>query len=238
MPPSSIGPPMSLMILAFLAWDKVAWRNKRRHAQIPRSSTMRFASGRLRRSVGRQPQDHLRFGRQAAYDAGDYPAAYKIWSGIDRYDLAAMRNVAMMLRTGQGVQKDPKKARGLVRRSRRCRPAHRPGRSGRHAAEGRGRTARSQARPAAAWKPPRPPTIRWRNMSWPRCTKPARTGWCPRTETVARRLYTAAAGHGMKEAQARLDALGPEPAPPPAAPATQAANPPATATQPVSDPGP
>jgi len=39
----------------------------------------------------------------AAYDAGDYPRAYKIWSGIDDIDLAAMRNVAMMLRQGQGV---------------------------------------------------------------------------------------------------------------------------------------
>jgi TPR repeat protein len=31
----------------------------------------------------------------------------------------------------------------------------------------------------------------------------------PKDMTVARRLYTAAASHGMKEAQARLDQLGP-----------------------------
>src|ERR1700744_2721426 len=49
----------------------------------------------------------------AAYDAGDYPAAYKIWSSIDAYDLAAMRNVAMMLREGKGVAKDPKAAADL-----------------------------------------------------------------------------------------------------------------------------
>lgn len=45
-----------------------------------------------------------------AYDAGDYKAAYDQWHKIDDYDLAAMRNVAMMLRKGQGVAKDPKAA--------------------------------------------------------------------------------------------------------------------------------
>ena len=33
----------------------------------------------------------------------------------------------------------------------------------------------------------------------------------PKDLVVARRLYAAAAGHGMKDAQARLDALGPAP---------------------------
>ena len=46
----------------------------------------------------------------AAYDAGRYEEAFKIWSGIEDEDLAAMRNVAMMLRKGEGVAKDPKKA--------------------------------------------------------------------------------------------------------------------------------
>lgn len=45
------------------------------------------------------------------YDAGDYKAAYQIWSKIDEYDLAALRNVALMLRKGQGVEKNPKLAR-------------------------------------------------------------------------------------------------------------------------------
>src|ERR1700761_9625667 len=49
----------------------------------------------------------------AAYDAGDYPKAYKIWSGIEDQDLAAMRNVALMLRTGNGVAKNPKRAEEL-----------------------------------------------------------------------------------------------------------------------------
>ena len=45
-----------------------------------------------------------------AYDAGDYGAAYKTWGDIDDYDLAALRNVALMLRQGKGVAKDPKTA--------------------------------------------------------------------------------------------------------------------------------
>jgi cell division protein FtsN len=48
-----------------------------------------------------------------AYDAGQYTDAYEIWSKIQREDLAAMRNVALMLRKGQGVKKDPKKAQDL-----------------------------------------------------------------------------------------------------------------------------
>lgn len=45
-----------------------------------------------------------------AYDSGDYKTAYKTWGDIGEYDLAALRNVALMLRKGQGVEKDPKSA--------------------------------------------------------------------------------------------------------------------------------
>jgi TPR repeat protein len=42
-----------------------------------------------------------------AYDAGDYPTAYAIWSELAKEDdLAAMRNAAQLLRQGKGVQKD------------------------------------------------------------------------------------------------------------------------------------
>lgn len=44
------------------------------------------------------------------YDAGNYKGAYDQWHKIDDYDLAAMRNVALLLRKGQGVEKDPKEA--------------------------------------------------------------------------------------------------------------------------------
>ncbi len=53
----------------------------------------------------------------AAYDAGDYPKAFKIWSDLQFEDIAAMRNVAMMLRKGQGVPKDPRKAEEIYQRA-------------------------------------------------------------------------------------------------------------------------
>jgi TPR repeat protein len=46
----------------------------------------------------------------AAYDAGHYEDAFKIWWDLQFEDVAAMRNVAMMLRKGQGVARDPAKA--------------------------------------------------------------------------------------------------------------------------------
>ena len=52
----------------------------------------------------------------AAYDAGDYPRAYAIWSELaDEDDLAAMRNAAQLLRQGKGVAKDSEKAFDLYR---------------------------------------------------------------------------------------------------------------------------
>src|ERR1700761_2553360 len=53
----------------------------------------------------------------AAYDAKDYAEAFKIFSSIDDRDLAAMRNVALMLRKGQGTAKDPKAAEDMYARA-------------------------------------------------------------------------------------------------------------------------
>ena len=50
-----------------------------------------------------------------AYDAKQYPAAFQIWWQIKDQDLAAMRNVALMLRKGLGVPKDPRKAEAILR---------------------------------------------------------------------------------------------------------------------------
>lgn len=52
-----------------------------------------------------------------AYDLGDYKTAYRKWKSIDDVDLGAMRNVAVMLRTGKGVGKDPKAALDLMARA-------------------------------------------------------------------------------------------------------------------------
>ncbi len=49
-----------------------------------------------------------------AYDAGDYTTAYQTWQKIENDDLAAMRNIAVMLRKGQGVKKDPQAAQDMM----------------------------------------------------------------------------------------------------------------------------
>src|ERR1700750_416099 len=56
----------------------------------------------------------------AAYDAGDYPKAFKIWWDLRYEDIAAMRNLGMMLRKGQGVDKDPRQAKDLFLRAARA----------------------------------------------------------------------------------------------------------------------
>ncbi len=52
-----------------------------------------------------------------AYDAGNYAEAFKTWSTIQEVDLAALRNVAVMLRTGKGVEKNPAKAEVLMQQA-------------------------------------------------------------------------------------------------------------------------
>jgi len=53
----------------------------------------------------------------AAYDAGDYQKAFQTWWELRYEDLAAMRNLAMMLRKGQGTEKNPKRAEELYLRA-------------------------------------------------------------------------------------------------------------------------
>src|SRR5689334_17867707 len=56
----------------------------------------------------------------AAYDAGNYEQAYKIFSSIEDVDVAAMRNVAFMRRHGQGTKRDPKAAEEMYERAARA----------------------------------------------------------------------------------------------------------------------
>jgi TPR repeat protein len=53
----------------------------------------------------------------AAYDSGDYERAFQIFSSIEDEDLAALRNVAYMLRRGQGTKRDPKAAEEKYQRA-------------------------------------------------------------------------------------------------------------------------
>src|SRR6185437_8247923 len=47
------------------------------------------------------------------YDEGKYEDAYKIFDGLSYVDAAAARNAALMLRKGQGVDKNPTEAKRL-----------------------------------------------------------------------------------------------------------------------------
>ena len=142
----------------------------------------------------------------AAYDAGDYPKAYKIWSAIDDDDIAAMRNVAMMRRQGLGTAKDPKAAEDMYLR----------------AAEAGLPTAQADLADMLIRGEAGPPDFK---RALPLLEAAASANHplaqyelaqfyevgqqVPRNMAVARDLYAAAASHGMKEAQARLDQLGP-----------------------------
>ncbi|HWA30668.1 MAG TPA: tetratricopeptide repeat protein [Rhizomicrobium sp.] len=63
------------------------------------------------------PLDQKKFDEAAAaYDAKDYDKAYKLFTELaDEYDIAAMRNVALMTRDGLGTKKDPEKAEDMMR---------------------------------------------------------------------------------------------------------------------------
>jgi len=53
----------------------------------------------------------------AAYDAGKYEDAFKLFQSIDDEDVAAMRNEGLMLRKGLGTPKDPKAAEDMLQRA-------------------------------------------------------------------------------------------------------------------------
>ena len=163
-----------------------------------------------------------------AYDAHDYAKAYAIWTSIEDQDLAAMRNVAMMLREGTGVPKDPKKAEELYQM----------------AAEAGNPYAQADLADMLLKGEAGPPDVR---AALPLLAAAAaadhpiaqfelgelyETGVpdiVPKDLPTARHLYASAAVHGMKEAQARLAYLGPDPTP---AAAPKAPIPPAPAPQP------
>jgi uncharacterized protein len=164
----------------------------------------------------------------AAYDAGDYEKAFRIWWDLQYEDIAAMRNTAMMLRKGQGTAKDPKKAEEIFQR----------------AAEAGLPTAQADLADMLLKGEAGPPDLE-RALPLLQAAAAANhpiaqyelgqlyeTGappLVPLNLEVARQLYAAAASHGMKEAAARVAFLGPPAVaalpPAPAAPPKAAAVP-------------
>jgi TPR repeat protein len=143
-----------------------------------------------------------------AYDAGDYRKAFEIWWELRYEDVAAMRNLGMMLRKGQGVGKDPKGAEELFLR----------------AAEAGLPTAQADLADMLLKGEAGPPDLA---KALPLLEAAAaanhpvaqfqlgelyETGappLVPKNVEVARQLYAAAAKHGMAEAGERLRAIGP-----------------------------
>jgi TPR repeat protein len=144
----------------------------------------------------------------AAYDARDYAKAYKIWSSIEDNDLAAMRNVAMMMRQGLGTAKDPKGAEAMYERAAEAGlPTAQADLADMLIKGEAGAPDRQRALPllvaAAAANHP---------IAQYELAQFYETGeLVPKDMTMARKLYAAAASHGMKEAEARLAQLGPSP---------------------------
>jgi uncharacterized protein len=171
----------------------------------------------------------------AAYDAGDYAKAYKIWSSIGDDDIAAMRNIAMMRRQGLGTDKDPKGAELMYERAAEAGlPTAQADLADMLIKGEAGAPDPQRALPlleaAAAANHP---------MAQYELAQFYEIGQLvPQNMTVARHLYAAAASHGMKEAQARLDQLGPPASAltPPPAPSgqTMAASPPGAQPTPAA----
>ena len=148
----------------------------------------------------------------AAYDAGDYATAFKLWSSIDDDDVAAMRNVAMLERKGLGTAKDPKAAEEMFAR----------------AAEAGLPTAQADLADMLLKGEAGPPdplhalpllqTAAAANhpVAQYELAQLYEAGTVvPKDMKMARKLYAAAASHGMPEAAQRLKELGPDTDKPP-----------------------
>jgi TPR repeat protein len=140
----------------------------------------------------------------AAYDAGQFDQAYKLWKSIGDEDVAAMRNLGIMLRKGLGVKKDPAGAEKMFERA-----------ADAGLATAEADLADMLLKGEAA--PPNPKRALPLLKSAAAANHPIAQfelaqmyetgGLVPQNIDLARRLYAAAASHGMTEAANRLAAL-------------------------------
>jgi len=178
----------------------------------------------------------------AAYDAADYEKAFKIWWDLRYEDLAAMRNLAMMLRKGQGTQKDPKKAEELyLRASEAGLPTAQADLADMYLKGELGPPDLARALPyLEAAAAANHPVAQYQLGQFYETGAPPLV---PQNLEVARQLYAAAAKRGMPDAAARAAFLGSpavdakQTASAPAA-TTNTANTPATNTPANSEPAP
>jgi TPR repeat protein len=181
-----------------------------------------------------------------AYDAADYQKAFKIWWDLRYEDVAAMRNLGMMLRKGQGTEKDPKKAEELyLRASEAGLPTAQADLADMYLKGELGPPDLARALPLLeAAAAANHPVAQYQLGQFYETGAPP---YVPQNLEVARQLYAAAAKHGMPEAAARAAYLGPPAVeqtatspganPPAAAPASPSPNIAAVPAQPSSAPG-
>ena len=162
-----------------------------------------------------------------AYDTGDYEKAFKIWWDLRYEDLAAMRNLGMMLRKGQGTAKDPQKAEEVYLRAAEAGlPTAQADLADMYLKGELGAPDLVRALPLLeAAAAANHPVAQYQLGQFYETGAPPLV---PQNLEVARQLYAAAASHGMPEAQARSAYLGPPaaksaageaaPNPPPAQP--------------------
>ena len=169
----------------------------------------------------------------AAYDAGDYQKAFHTWWELRFEDLAAMRNLAMMSRRGQGTNKDPRQAEELYSRAAEAGlPTAQADLADMYLKGELGPPDVARALPLleAAAAANHPVAQYQLGQLYETGAPPL----VPQDLEVARQLYAASAKHGMPEAAARSAYLGP-----PAVQRAQTASPPAAAASgAVSAPAP
>jgi len=155
------------------------------------------------------PGDQATFDRGvAAYDAGQYEEAFKIFSDLaDNDDVAAMRNVALMYRRGQGVARDPEKAIDWYEKAAEAGLGTAQGDLGIMLLDGE------------AGKPDPEGAVKWLTAASQagHANAQFRLGqlyeqgqYVTKDLDTAKKLYTEAAAHGQKQAAARLAELSPE----------------------------
>jgi TPR repeat protein len=144
----------------------------------------------------------------AAYDAADYEKAFKIWWDLRYEDIAAMRNLAMMLRKGVGTQKDPKQAEELYLRAAQAGlPTAQADLADMYLKGELGPPDLARALPLLeAAAAANHPIAQYQLGQFYETGAPPLV---PQNLEVARQLYAAAAKHGMPEAAARSAYLGP-----------------------------
>jgi TPR repeat protein len=145
----------------------------------------------------------------AAYDAGNYAEAFRMFSSIDDTDLAAMRNEAIMLRNGQGVAKDPKHAEEIFARAARGGLATAAADLGEMLLQGEAGPPNVKAAfpwLAAAADAGHPIAAYELAQLYETGVK----GYVPKNIDMARKLYERAAAGGMEEARKHLQTLSPD----------------------------